>query len=265
MEVVKGVYQIAVRSNTLPPADRTNCFLLGDAGTRRVLIDPSPNSREELERLCSMIGRLGFDEIFLTHHHPDHCEFADEIARRFKRPIGMSADTRARLHALSGGRFFEGLEVRRYREGDELLRWLGQPVRVIEVPGHDEGHLALMPESRAWCIVSDLFQGVGTVVVGGPEGSMRKYFESLRKIIALNPRVLYPSHGVGVGTVWRLQETLRHREMREQQVKSMTLSGRSEDQMLAAIYPDVDPRLLPFARVNIRSHLQKLKEEGAIT
>lgn len=257
VETVKGLLQITVRSNTLPPADRTNCFLIGDA--RRVLVDPSPNSREELTRLYRLLDREGFDEIFLTHHHPDHREYADEVARRYGKPIGMSADTAARLGAM-----LKGLDVRIYREGDEVLRWLGQPVRAIEVPGHDEGQLALMPDNRAWCLVSDLFQGVGTVVIGGPEGNMRKYFDSLRKIIALNPRVIFPAHGMGVGTVWRLQETLRHREQREAQVKALVLAGNSEDEMLKAIYREVDPRLLPFARMNIRSHLQKLREENAV-
>jgi ribonuclease/clavin/mitogillin len=258
VEMVNRVRQIAVRSNTLPPADRTNCFQFGDA--RRILVDPSPNSAQELERLCAIAGETGVHEVFITHHHPDHNQQADAVARRFGVPIGMSADTRMRL-----GSMLKDVEVKIYREGDEVTRWLGHVVRVVEVPGHDEGQLALMPENRAWCIVSDLYQGIGTVVIGGPEGNMRKYFASLRKIIALGPRVIYPSHGMPNGTVWRLQETLRHRELREQQVKSLVLEGKSEDEMLKVIYKDLaDPRLLPYARMNIRSHLQKLKEENAI-
>jgi endoribonuclease LACTB2 len=258
VEAVNAVRQIPVRSNTLPPADRTNCFQFGD--DKRVLVDPSPNSPEELERLCRIAGETGVHEVFLTHHHPDHCQSADEIARRFKVPVGLSADTRRRL-----GTMLDDVETRIYREGDVVTQWLGHAVRVIEVPGHDEGQLALMPDNRAWCIVSDLYQGVGTVVIGGTEGNMRKYFASLRKIIDLNPRVIYPSHGMANGTVFRLQETLKHREMREQQVKALFLAGKSEDEMLKAIYADLaDARLLPFARMNIRSHLQKLREEKAI-
>ena len=195
IEAVAGIKILGVRSNTLPPADRTNCFLIGDDAKRRLLVDPSPNSREELERLCGSLSEISFSEIFLTHHHPDHNEFAEEIARRFKVPIGLSAYTRDRL-----GKRLDGIELRIYREGDVVTQWLGHPVLVIEVPGHDEGQLALMPDNRAWCIVSDLYQGVGTVVIAAPEGNMRKYFASLRKIIDLSPRVLYPSHGLPSGT-----------------------------------------------------------------
>jgi glyoxylase-like metal-dependent hydrolase (beta-lactamase superfamily II)/8-oxo-dGTP pyrophosphatase MutT (NUDIX family) len=260
LEAVAGVKTLAVRSNTLPPADRTNCFLIGDDPSDRLLVDPSPNSREELERLCGSIADTGFGQIFLTHHHPDHNEGAEEISRRFKRPLGMSEYTRAQL-----GKRLDGVQVRLFREGDVVTHWLGHPVRIVEVPGHDEGQLALMPDNRAWCIVSDLYQGIGTVVIAAPEGNMRKYFDSLRKIIALDPRVIYPSHGLPSGTTHRLRETLKHRIMREEQVKSLVLAGKSEDEMLAAIYKDlIDPRLLPFARMNIRSHLQKLREEKVI-
>ncbi|HZP12574.1 MAG TPA: MBL fold metallo-hydrolase [Nevskiaceae bacterium] len=260
IEAVAGVKSLGVRSNTLPPADRTNCFLIGDDVADRILVDPSPNSREELERLCGSIAELGFGQIFLTHHHPDHNECAEEIARRFDVPLGMSEYTRARL-----GKRLDGVQVRIWREGDVVTRWLGHPVGVVEVPGHDEGQLALMPDNRAWCIVSDLYQGVGTVVIAAPEGNMRKYFASLRKVIELGPRVLYPSHGLASGTTYRLEETLKHRLLREEQVKSLVLAGKSEDEMLAVIYKDLaDPRLLPFARMNIRSHLQKLREENVI-
>jgi endoribonuclease LACTB2 len=146
-----------------------------------------------------------------------------------------------------------------------LCRWLGRAVRAYAVPGHDEGQLALMPDGHAWCIVGDLIQGLGTVVIAKPEGHMGRYFESLRKIIALAPRAIYPSHGIAMGGVYRLQETLKHRELREKQVLGLFHEGRSIGEMLPLIYADVDPRLLPLAQMNIESHLDKLREEGVIS
>jgi glyoxylase-like metal-dependent hydrolase (beta-lactamase superfamily II)/8-oxo-dGTP pyrophosphatase MutT (NUDIX family) len=263
IQSMHGMRQFFVRSNTLPPAMHTNCFLIGDEDAPRLLVDPSPNSREELERLLAAAGEFGYSEVFLTHHHPDHCQFADEIARRAGVPVGMSADTEARLRAKHPG-FFKDIEVRIHAEGDTPTRWLGQPVRVYAVPGHDEGQLALMPDNRAWCIVGDLIQGVGTVVIAPPEGNMRKYFASLRRIIELKPNAIYPSHGIGLGSTHYLEAALRHREQREAVIHGLFGAGRSEDQILAEVYKDVDPRLLPFARINIQSHLEKLREDGAI-
>lgn len=264
IEQIHGVRNILVRSNTLPPAENTNCFLLGDSQSHRVLVDPSPATDEEMEKLCRLVERFGIHEVFLTHHHPDHHERAPDIARRFGVPIGMSADTQQRLHEKKGWDYFHDLAVHHYREGDVLCRWQNQPVRVLEVPGHDEGHLALMPDSRAWCIVGDLIQGIGTVVIAKPEGDMRKYFATLERLIEINPRAIVPSHGTALGTVYRLQETLKHRRLREQQVLSLWREGHDLDAMLKVIYADVDPRLLGLAKMNIESHLDKLRAEGVL-
>lgn len=263
IEIVHGVRQYFVRSNTLPPAAHTNCFLIGDAGARRILVDPSPCNREEMERLLRATGTKGFDEIFLTHHHRDHCEHADEIARRCQVPVGMSEWTRDALARDQPG-FLQGIEVRLYRDGDEVTQWNRQPVRALAVPGHHEGQLALMPDDRAWCIVGDLIQGIGTVVIAPPEGNMRRYFASMERVIGLAPRAIYPSHGGALGGVHYLQQALGHRRQREAQVLALHQAGHSIDQMLPVIYKDVDPRLMPLARINIESHLEKLREEGLI-
>jgi ribonuclease/clavin/mitogillin len=269
VEAMRGVRQYFVRSNTLPPAMHTNCFLIGDDDGRRVLVDPSPNSPEELERLYAVAREAGFDEVFLTHHHPDHRQYADEIARRAGVPLGMSAWTLGHLRSKEA-RYGEGpgyaadLEVRLYAEGDVVTRWLDQPVRVLAVPGHDEGQLALMPDNHAWCIVGDLIQGIGTVVIAPPEGDMGKYFATLKRVIALQPRAIFPSHGLALGGVHYLEQALQHRQMREEQIRALFSAGRDMEQMLAEVYRDVDPRLLPLARINIESHLSKLRAEGSI-
>jgi ribonuclease/clavin/mitogillin len=264
IEPLAGLRILLVRSNTLPPAEHTNVFWLGGAGAPRVVVDPSPADRAELERLYRSLDAFGVDLVFLTHHHPDHREFADEIARRYGVPLGLSADTRERIARKAGAGFFEGLDVRIYGEGDELTRWQDQRVVLLSVPGHDEGQLAPMAESRAWCIVGDLIQGIGTVVIAPPEGDMGKYFASLKRVIELDPGVIIPSHGLALGGTHYLKQALRHREERESQVLVRHEAGLSEDQILAEVYRAIDPRLLPLARLNIRSHLAKLREEGRV-
>lgn len=264
LDNVPGLRIMPVRSNTLPPAEHTNCFLLGDAQSHRVLVDPSPGDAAEFEKLCAMVERHGIHEVFLTHHHPDHHERSADLARRFAVPIGMSEDTQQRIQARCGQDYFANLAVHHYREGDVLCRWRGEAVRVLAVPGHDEGQLALMPDNRAWCIVGDLIQGIGTVVISKPEGDMAKYYASLQRLIDLDPKIIVPSHGIAMGSTYRLRDTLHHRQLREQQVLSLWNAGHEIDAMLPLIYKDVDPRLLPLARRNIESHLHKLREEGVL-
>ena len=261
LEPLAGLKMILVASNTLPPATHTNAYLIGDS--HRVLVDPSPANDAEYTRLCRLIDTLGCDEILLTHHHPDHRQYANQLAERYDVPLAMSDDTRKRIKALEPD-YFGTLTLRTYSEGDVVTRWLGQPVRIVPVPGHDEGQLALMPDNRAWFLVGDLIQGIGTVVVSAPEGHMGRYFSTLEKVIALDPAVILPSHGQALGGVYRLQETLKHRRAREQAVLDLTRAGLSPDEMLPQLYAGVDQRLWPLSRRNIDSHLLKLREEGRL-
>ena len=264
IEPLHQLKQLFVLSNTLPPAQHTNAFLIGDH--HKVLVDPSPRDREELQRLINWLDVTGVDEVLITHHHPDHREFANEIAERYDVPLSMSETTRKLIADSRYGApgLFGELLLRTYEEGDVVTRWLGKPVRVLAVPGHDAGQIALMPDSREWCIVGDLIQGVGTVVIHKPEGHMGTYFATLQKVIDLDPAVIIPSHGQALGTVYRLVETLKHRKAREAAVLELHCAGRSVDEMLPIIYAGVDPRLFPLARANIESHLDKLVEEGRI-
>ncbi len=264
IEALRGVRAIPVPSHTIPPATRTNCFLIGDEDAQRFLVDPSPQDEENLEKLCRSVEPVGFDAVFLTHHHPDHRQFADVIARRYEVPMHLSQDSYERIHKRTGGKFFEGIETVIRSDGEVLTQWLGRDVMILAVPGHDEGQLALMPTDHAWCIVSDLIQGIGTVVIAAPEGNMRKYMGSLQKVIDWDPKVIYPSHGMGMGTTFRIRNTLMHRQMREGQIMDMHNDGKTNEQILSVVYKGIDERLLPLAMCNIESHLEKLREEGRI-
>lgn len=259
VETLAGLTQLLVRSNTIPPAAHTNCFLIGDDGATRLLVDPSPADDTEYKKLCAQVeGR--FDIIFLTHHHPDHHERADRLARQTGAPLWLSADTQQRI-AAKQTKFFGGLDTRAISDGDSLTRWLGHDVRALAVPGHDRGQLALMPDDRAWCIVGDLIQGIGTVVISPPEGNMAEYFATLENIIALDPAVIVPSHGLALGSTYYLQRALSHRQAREAQILKLYQAGKSEDEVLATVYAGTPSPLLPLARINIRSHMDKLQDE----
>ncbi len=259
-----GLTMIPVRSHTLPPATHTNCYVFGEPPGPRLAVDPSPADDAEYERLCATLEELQVDQLLITHHHPDHYQHAERLARRYGWPMLMSGRTAERIRARRGASFFDGIELRLLSDGQAVGHWLGKPVLVLAVPGHDDGQIALMPETREWCIVGDLIQGIGTVVIASPEGNMQQYFESLQRIIDLAPLAIFPSHGSGLATTFRLEETLRHRRAREEQVLQLHRTGHSVDQMLAAIYTQIPPGLLPYARKNIESHLDKLRDEGRL-
>jgi glyoxylase-like metal-dependent hydrolase (beta-lactamase superfamily II)/8-oxo-dGTP pyrophosphatase MutT (NUDIX family) len=264
LESLSELWILSVPSNTLPPANRTNAFLLGDEDAGKILVDPSPESPQVLEKLLRTLRQDNISAVFLTHHHADHHEHAPELAKRLNVPIWMSADSIALITEKHGSDYFQGLQIEIKQEGDRLANWKGEPVRVHAVPGHDAGQLALAPESMRWFIVGDLIQSVGTVVISAPEGDMAVYFQTLEKIIALDPAVIVPSHGMPMRGTFRIQATLQHRREREKMIQALYAKGKTLTEMLDIIYQGVDQRLLPFAMENIKSHLVKLRQEDRI-
>ena len=137
-------------------------------------------------------------------------------------------------------------------------------MRVYEVPGHDEGQLALAPDNMNWFLVGDLIQTVGTVVIQAPEGDMKKYFHSLERVIALKPKNCIPSHGIIIGGTFKLEETLKHRKMREESILALVKEGKSNVEILGIVYAGLEASLIPYAERTITAHLKKLKEENLI-
>lgn len=260
IESICGVRQYLPLSHTFPPANRTNSFIIGDEDQIKYLIDPSPRDEVELAKFIKSVSKVGFDRIFITHHHPDHYEFSRDIALRFKVPMEMSQFT----YTIIGAEYFKGIEINLRKEGDVITKSLGHDVRVYEVPGHDEGQLALAPDNMSWFLVGDLIQTIGTVVIGGPEGDMQKYFHSLKRVIDLKPKNIIPSHGIIIGGTNKLVQTLQHRQEREDQIKELLGMGRSLNEILEVIYVGLKPELLPYAMKTIEAHIVKINNEKAI-
>lgn len=264
IESVKGVKQFMPLSHTFPPANRTNCFLVGDA-PHRYIVDPSPRDREEFEKLCRSLDHYGFDHIFISHHHPDHHEHLSWMVERYGSKVFLSQKTKELILKKHGADYFTGMDLHFFKEGDEIGASLGSPLRVYEVPGHDEGQLALAPDSLNWFFVGDLIQTIGTVVIGDEEGDMAKYFSSLERVIELNPRVCFPSHGIALGGIQKLRKTLKHRKLRESKIIELLKEGKNdEEEILAIIYEGLESKLIPYAKKTIQAHLRKIYQEKLI-
>ncbi len=261
---VHGIRQFLPLSHTFPPANRTNCFLIGD--TDYVLVDPSPSDKDELEKLINSIERevsfKDISKILLSHHHPDHHEFSTDIAKRFNLSMSMTEDTHRRILNKCGDEYFSCIKIDFIKEGDIICKDNGINVIALETPGHDEGQVSLLREDLAWCIVFDLIQTIGTVVVGDDEGDMKKYFDSLRRIIKLNADYIFPSHGIGIGGTHKLKATLKHRLEREQSISLYHNEGLNEDEILQKIYAQISPKLHKYALKTIRAHLNKIQLYG---
>jgi glyoxylase-like metal-dependent hydrolase (beta-lactamase superfamily II) len=159
----------------------TNCYLLAcphvDQG---LLVDPGADPEAVLE-LCE---GLHIARILLTHGHFDHLLGLDEVRATLGARVGVHP---ADVTEFGVGADFELRNGRRLRVGRHF-------VRIVHVPGHTPGSVALRFDRRA--VVGDaLFPG-GPGHTDTPQ-ALQALLLSLQRTVFTWPddTLLYPGHG----------------------------------------------------------------------
>ena len=270
IEFRPGVILLPLATHTLPPADRTNAYLLG-TGRERVLVDPGSHLPPEIDRLRRAVDALAASgegevtAIWLTHHHPDHVGGAEALRRHLDVPVLAHART---AELLAGrGVTVDGL----LEDGQRLVLAGGDsgedfPLRVLHTPGHAPGHLCFYDETWGSLIAGDLVAGLGTIVIDPPQGDMDAYLASLQHLLDLAPATLFPAHGPAIkDAAGKLREYIEHRLWREEKVLAAWKDGLREPRaMLPRVYDDTPEKAWPLAERQILAHLERLRRAGKI-
>ena len=104
-----------------------------------------------------------------------------------------------------------------------------------------------------------------TVVIDPPDGNMKQYIDSLRRVIDLGVAALVPGHGEVVEDPARLVNwIIDHRLEREAKVVAALQAnpGLTSHDLVPHVYQDVPKRLYGWAERSLLAHLIKLEEEG---
>jgi glyoxylase-like metal-dependent hydrolase (beta-lactamase superfamily II) len=225
----------------------TNTWVVGDGPA--VVIDPGPDDPSHLLAVFDAAERVS--AIVVTHHHPDHAPGAPRLADASGAPVLAFAPREGEERLTPG----------------QVLEVGGSRLRVVHTPGHTPDHVALWLEEEEALFTGDTVLGRGTSVVDPPEGDMGAYLRSLRELLALGPRLIYPGHGpVIFAAKSRLQGYLTHRERREEQVLAALAAGRATPaDMVPDIYGgEVPEEMFPVAARSVLAHLLKLEREGRV-
>lgn len=262
IEFKPGIFLFPVRTPTLPPATHTNCYIIG--GRELVVIDPASPYEEEQLALDDFLRELMAEgrsvrEILLTHHHSDHVGGVNHLRERLNVPVAA--------HRLTAERLAGRVRVDRFIEDGELIDLGPCRLRALHTPGHARGHLCFYEEMGGSIISGDLVVGIGTVVIDPPEGNMRQYMDSLRRLLEL-PKLtsLFGAHGPPIGSArHKIEEYIEHRTMREARILEAIRSGAGTAAEIVPIaYTDVSPSLYHLAERSTLAHLEKLEEEGRV-
>jgi glyoxylase-like metal-dependent hydrolase (beta-lactamase superfamily II) len=235
-------------------------------GREVIIVDPGSPYEDEQQALDDALDALFAKDgkrvraILVTHHHAHHWGGVARLKARFKVPVHAHQWTAPKVGAdapLIGGEVIE-------LEPDGERPW---NLEVLFTPGHTPGHLALYERVSGTIVAGDLVSGLSTVVVDPPEGDMRLYVESIRRLRELPSTLILPGHGPPIGGArHRLDFYLTHRAWRE--AKILTALGdapRTVEDLVPVVYDDTPPERHGPAARSALAHLLKLRDEGKAT
>ena len=273
VEVAPGVVRVLADNHGPFTFTGTQAFILGQGPTCAVL-DPGPDSPSHREALLRTIADRTVSHILVTHHHLDHTAAvpwlqevtgAETCGYGSPRCSGEDVPEGPRLEAGDDPRFCPD---RLLRDGD-VVETPAFRVEALHTPGHTSNHLCFAYSANGegnelFC--GDHVMGWSTSVVTPPDGHMGSYMRELRRIRDRGFHTLRPTHGEPITEPKAfLDAYLAHREAREAGVLSAVRSGVTDiPAIVAQLYPDLDPRLLPAASLNVLAHLITLREDGHV-
>ncbi len=248
----------------------TNSYIVGDADTGYLVIDPGPNDAGHIDRLRRATeGNIRM--IVCTHSHADHSPGAAPLQAlcKEKPPIlGLSSAPTAR----SSARFAAEREL---RDGERLVlsgtTAEGEPVshtlRAIHTPGHAANHLCLVLEEDGLLFSGDHILNGSTTVVDPPDGDMNAYLDSLDKLDAACEAggidFILPAHGHVIGSARSAIAQLKaHRLKREAKIAAamQRLPGGTPEDWLPLAYDDVPERMWPVAARSLAAHVARIRQ-----
>ena len=288
MDIVEHTFASGIVRLTLPlplGPQHVHCYLLPGG----VLVDTGlglPGIGDAWRGLGDRIRR-----VVVTHMHPDHvgaaalvgapvaqgaldyaqCERvwgSDDWPERIRDwfvlhgvPEPLAERERARdEEARSVIRFAAGPEL--LREGDEVEGW-----RVLELPGHADGHIALLRDGVLVAgdhLLPTISPAVGLYPDARPD-PLGDYLTSLERTIELAPSVVLPGHGEPVeDPAARAKELVEHHlERLDTLERLLGPEPRTAYELSLDLFgEDVPSAQRRFAVAETLSHLERLVHVG---
>jgi glyoxylase-like metal-dependent hydrolase (beta-lactamase superfamily II) len=243
--------RIDVPAETRTPTGKTAAYVVG--GEDALLVDPAARTA----RLDDELAERTAGHVAVTHHHPDHVGGVADCARAHGLTVW------ARAGRAAGFADATGVEPdRTFAPGTVLPAASG--VSVLDTPGHAPEHVGFVTDEAV--VSGDLAVAEGSVVVGAPEGDVRAYLTSLRRLLVAAPPRLLPAHGPRID---RPREVCRrlvaHRTERERRVLDAVRAGaRTVEAVVDGAYCKELSGVRDLARATVRAHLEKLAVEGRV-
>lgn len=184
-----------------------NTYVVYDEATKDcAVIDPGMINDHERQAMTDFIEREGLNvtQIINTHLHIDHVAGDRFMAQKYgagisahtdDAPLGNSVEQQARMFGLQED--FSNVKITKPIEDGDIIKIGEGELKVIHIPGHSPGSVALYDSKDGFLIAGDIiFQGsVGRTDL--PGGSHEQLISGIKnKLLCLpDSTVVYPGHG----------------------------------------------------------------------
>ncbi len=276
----------------------TGTYLIGgdQPGDEVAVIDPGPQLDSHREALSLALAGQRVTAILVTHCHGDHSPLAawlhDETGAPtiafgpHSRETDPDADVPytdldeaddestaadptlavsdpAKIEETTDYGFDPDIRV---ADGQVAVAGPGFTLRAVYTPGHTSNHLCYSFDEQRSLFTGDHIMGWSTTVIGPPDGDMRAYFDSLRKVQGRDDEVYWPTHGSPITDTRPFVEAfIAHRLQREAAVLQRVRAGDSSIAVIVrTLYADVARPLHKPAARSVLAHLHKLVADGLV-
>lgn len=254
----------------------TNTYIVGDASTGYIVIDPGPNDFDHIGRLWRAThGDIRM--IVCTHSHADHSPGALPLQKLCKTqppilglPSAPTARSTARFKPDRALKDRERLILAPQAAVDKAeARAHTHTLRVVYTPGHAANHLCLVLEEDGLLFSGDHILNGSTTVVDPPDGNMNAYLDSLDRLAATctsgGVTFILPAHGYVLGEARTAIAYLKaHRLKREAKIAAAMrqLPDGTPEDWLPIAYDDVPERMWPVAARSLAAHVERILQSA---
>ena len=253
-ELRPGIRRLVAPNPSFMTGPGTNTYLLGES--RIAVIDPGPAIESHIENIIERAG-APVTWILVTHTHPDHSPGARLLAQiTGAELIGRPPPEGPQQDATFSPDYFLG-DAERLETSEFVLEG-------VHTPGHASNHVCYLHTASNWLFTGDHVIDGSTVVINPPDGNMKQYIDSLRRVRDLECAALAPGHGDVITDPERaIDWIINHRLEREAKVAAALSAnpGLTTRELVPHVYRDVDKKLYRLAERSLLAHLEKLLEE----
>jgi recombination protein RecT len=273
VKLLKNVMRLTAPNPSVMTGPGTNSYLVGDALSGYMVIDPGPADMDHLARLYQAAGG-DIRMIICTHSHPDHSPGAKPL-QALCAQAGKSAPPVLGLPSAPTARADSAFTPDRVLLNKELLAPVSiaedakntHTLQVIYTPGHAANHACLVLVEDGLLFSGDHILNGSTTVINPPDGNMNAYLDSLDILSAACDEhkidFILPAHGYVIGQAKTAIAQLKaHRFKREAKIMNVmqAMPDGTLDDWVPLAYDDVDERIWPVAKRSLLAHVERIRE-----